>query len=1192
MMRVAKVSRVPSKINTTGLRRNSRCLTIGLALTAFALLTNCGGGGSTTEGGGPPPPPANPDFSLVLETPSVTVQRQGAPQDQVLQANPLNGFTGTVMATLSGLPAGVTATPPGPYSLVVPGPDQGVTIQLSASTAAGIGAAVVTATATSGSLTHSKNFPLTVAATAPFIVHVSPTNLSLTPGSSSTVQVSLTATPATSPQVSVVLSDLPQNSGIQINPPQGFLTPANPVSFTVEAGALAQPLQNFPLLISASDNGANSSSVTVPLTVSVPFGSITTTRSTFARTDQSPTGIVYDPFRKLVFVCVEVLNEVLVLSSVDGHLVSTIPVQYPAGIDEAVDGSAVYVVNPIFGYISTIDPNLFQVVRQSSVPSSVSGTIPSPPFFQIATLSNGKVFLLRADQSLTKSPFILWDPSTNTFTDIGTLPLPPYQGQITRSADHSKVLAWGGNSSGLTAVLYDATTDMLTGQAFFGSAAWLAINSNGSQIVAEGLQEQSTNFYDAHFNLLGSVSLNVFPATGIVYSFDGSAAYALGSFLGGNSGASGAVAVINAKTFSMVGLVPSFSFGASLPFTGSVAATFAVDETNMLFGSAFQGVGFLDMSSPGLLDLPLPGLFLVQPNLASLSAPTRAELNGPGFSSASSYGVFFGPPPASAQTQSATNISVQANNKLNLTVPTGKLPGPANVTLTRSDGFFEVVPDGVTFGPTVLRVDPDSGSPLGGDSIQIVGYGLATPGTQVTFGGKSATNVQLNVQPTGSVSGGIFPLDAITVTTPAGNPGPVDVAVSSPAGTVTIPGGFQYLTSAQVFSITGAFPDIVYDQSRQRLYLSNFDHNRVETFDLASQTFLAPLPVGNSPTNLALTPDGALLAVVNIADATISVIDPVKTKVVATYPLLTPADSSCGGQVISLSPVTPHRMLIDVNCTGALDSGLLHLINLDTGSLTCTGVAGCGTNGTDFNFGNAVMASSQDGSKVILGSTRFDGGTARLLDLIANTLTTGFPGSFFDAAASGDGTSFGASFAILNPQANPICILAYERYTDSGSQSLHNVTGEKLNASGSLFFVPQDSGVDIFDAHTGRLVRHVATPESIPVGLSALALDETGSKLFLISKSGITIMQLSQVPLGVISINPGAGPSGTQVTVRGSGFLSGATVTFGSSEVPATFVDSYTLQATVPSLSAGSVRITVTNPNTQQYMFDDAFTVN
>jgi len=169
--------------------------------------------------------------------------------------------------------------------------------------------------------------------------------------------------------------------------------------------------------------------------------------------------------------------------------------------------------------------------------------------------------------------------------------------------------------------------------------------------------------------------------------------------------------------------------------------------------------------------------------------------------------------------------------------------------------------------------------------------------------------------------------------------------------------------------------------------------------------------------------------------------------------------------------------------------------------------------------------------------------------------------------------------------------MAYEPYADSGTQSLHNVVGEKLNPSGSLLFQPQDSGVDIFDVHTGRLVLHAVMPETIPLDSGALALDETGTKIFLISNSGITISQLFQEPLSLASVNPATGPAGTQVMLRGSGFVTGATITFGNSQVPAGYVDENTLTGTVPSLPTGPVRVIVTNPNGAAYTYDAAFSV-
>ena len=120
----------------------------------------------------------------------------------------------------------------------------------------------------------------------------------------------------------------------------------------------------------------------------------------------------------------------------------------------------------------------------------------------------------------------------------------------------------------------------------------------------------------------------------------------------------------------------------------------------------------------------------------------------------------------------------------------------------------------------------------------------------------------------------------------------------------------------------------------------------------------------------------------------------------------------------------------------------------------------------------------------------------------------------------------------------------------------------------------------------------VALPEPIPPSLNAMALDETGTKMFVISNSGITIATLFQAPLSLAYVTPASGASGIQVTLRGSGFQSASTVQFGKTGAAVTFVDAQTLHVTVPSLSPGPVQVTVTNPDGTAYVYDDAFTVN
>jgi hypothetical protein len=62
-----------------------------------------------------------------------------------------------------------------------------------------------------------------------------------------------------------------------------------------------------------------------------------------------------------------------------------------------------------------------------------------------------------------------------------------------------------------------------------------------------------------------------------------------------------------------------------------------------------------------------------------------------------------------------------------------------------------------------------------------------------------------------------------------------------------------------------------------------------------------------------------------------------------------------------------------------------------------------------------------------------------------------------------------------------------------------------------------------------------------------LAVDENGQRLFALTTSGFTTVQLANVPLGIGSVTPASGPAtgGTTITIRGSGFQSGIKVTIG-----------------------------------------------
>jgi DNA-binding beta-propeller fold protein YncE len=54
-----------------------------------------------------------------------------------------------------------------------------------------------------------------------------------------------------------------------------------------------------------------------------------------------------------------------------------------------------------------------------------------------------------------------------------------------------------------------------------------------------------------------------------------------------------------------------------------------------------------------------------------------------------------------------------------------------------------------------------------------------------------------------------------------------------------------------------AFPDLLLDAVRRRIYIANAGLNRVEVFDIQQQAFLSPIKVGQLPRSMALTPDAS-----------------------------------------------------------------------------------------------------------------------------------------------------------------------------------------------------------------------------------------------------------------------------------------------------------------------------------------------
>lgn len=134
-----------------------RLITAALCIASGGLLDSCGGSSGTTTTSSPP------DFVLSESPATLTIQVGGSGSQVSVAAKAVNGFSGTVAVAITGLPAGVTATP---TSLsVTAGGSQSVTLAASPGAAATSG--TVTFTGSAPGLSHASTLALTVKAAAP-----------------------------------------------------------------------------------------------------------------------------------------------------------------------------------------------------------------------------------------------------------------------------------------------------------------------------------------------------------------------------------------------------------------------------------------------------------------------------------------------------------------------------------------------------------------------------------------------------------------------------------------------------------------------------------------------------------------------------------------------------------------------------------------------------------------------------------------------------------------------------------------------------------------------------------------------------------------------------------------------------------------------------------------------------------------
>lgn len=1053
-----------------------------------------------------------------------------------------------------------------------------------------------------------------------FSISFSSSSLNVAQGATSS-SVSLSITPANgfSGSVQVALSGLP--SGISSSPASPFPVSAGSGADVLFGASPSAAAGNFTI---TAQGTSGSLTHTANLALTVQNGTASALSGTaFITTGSTPSAddpanephhhhLVCDSANKHLFVANRAMNRVEVLSSSDGSPVEQIAIPGASSVDISTDGKTVW-VGTVTQQILAIDASSLAIRQALSV--NPLQPLPNVTFDrpeEILALSDGKLLIRLREAAASESLLALFDPANGSMTNLTSSAPTLFQsgvGIMARSGDHTRVLVSSNDSSGEVA-LFDSNGGLVAGPVALGSGSVtaLSVNQDGSHFAAAVTVGTTTQI-----DLLGQ-TLNVLSSYdaaqshGLVFSRDGQRVYVSESKNGAPE-----ITVLSTANLSVTGEIPDPQVQAK-PTEIEDA-----DDGHILYGVGNRGIALIDAGHPLALPSTFPSFSQVpvsQPDGGPNSGGTVVQLAGKNLEM--NPQIKFGTQLSSSVQSGATQIQAAS--------PPNTAVGPVSLTAFFPSGWLAVAPAAFSYGPEIREILPNAGNKTGGESIAIYGFGFGSDPSKVTvsIGGASANVQKLETLPVVADSLGLdpsfpLPIERLTVLTPSGTPSNADVSVTAPSGKCTLPHAFQFLQSEQVFAKAGFYKFLSYDQKRQWIYMSNIDH--LDVFDLAASQFRGGIqPPGGPPPNAqlrasTLTPDGSQLVVADFGAQSVYLINP----------------DTASGNGISVGGVPgfvnsgPARVAVTDNSTVFVG---LAAEGSSNGCVTCLGQLDLTANPVTIQpapqpqlsllTGAPFLASDLVGSRVFFSFEAAPGGPLASWDssnpsqfatLPANANTS-------DLAVAADG-NFIATRTVggLEIRSSGLGLMGSLATPELERIPLRTeVPGIALHPSGALVYEPFltgpapaslpitgiQGGVDIVDSHTGRLRLRIMLPEPLAAlaadsdGLRAdfLAIDENGQRIFTLTASGLTVVQLSSVPLSIGSISPATAPGGggTTLTIRGSGFQSGTKVTIGGKSASANFQDMNTLTVLTPSLPSGAQQVAVANPDGETYSLDAAFT--
>jgi len=347
-----------------------------------------------------------------------------------------------------------------------------------------------------------------------------------------------------------------------------------------------------------------------------------------------------------------------------------------------------------------------------------------------------------------------------------------------------------------------------------------------------------------------------------------------------------------------------------------------------------------------------------------------------------------------------------------------------------------------------------------------------------------------------------------------------------------------------------AFPDLVFDQGRQRIYIANEGLNRLEVYDIGQQAFLAPIKVGQMPVSMALTPDGSTLYVANSGGESISIVDPNKMQAIGSiaFPpipfnsntaLATPSAIAFGlnGPMLIMNSGTANGTLWSVVGNTAVPRGVSRLLGSNTVPVASTMA---GTPGGEY-----ILVATNAGAAYLYDATADD--------FIAQRQVFANPAGYLGPVAAGPkGQYFVMNGTVLNqaltpsPTVGPARLVSAVAAAGNNSYAIFSPPAAAAGAAGggvpTLLVQDATTGAPSLQVNAleGPITQATATGRATISGRT-MAIDAVGAKAYVVTISGLSIVSLAPI---AGADRPAPSPNGTvnlasyQLPVAANGLIS------------------------------------------------------